>query len=453
MRIIVLLSLLSFICVIDAAIYEAPDPTPTAEEVMILELINRMRADPVAERDILAPEGSHPQGVPGNVDIKMFRKEMGELTAKPPIVFNLLLLKAARRHSYYMIHNGLGHDEQEGKEGYSGKSPGDRTRAAGYPGGGAENAFRDARDPAYSHLGFVVDWGKGGPGGMQPGRGHRKNIMGNHREMGPSALPHSGRLSVTHNFGNRRSIPRFAGGVVYIDRNHNNFYDVGEGVGDVTIAASGVDKPVKSWKSGAYTLELSHQKDIVVSAQWNGMSFEQKYPAGSENIKFDWQIPPQAELDRADALIAAVKAIPADTKSKSDQKKLFKATLDLYITSQSLSLDEPRKVTIASLSSSVGEELEAAKKEVRDLFSSDPKDFKKALKKIVKPYKKTAAEAWFKEAEQYKNAKYYVDNFEKIKAEMKPEVLKNLETAQSQVSTREFSAAFAELIKAARSKS
>jgi hypothetical protein len=46
-----------------------------------------------------------------------------------------------------------------------------------------------------------------------------------------------------------------------------------------------------------------------------------------------------------------------------------------------------------------------------------------------------------------------VENFEKLKPEMKPEVIKNLETAQSQTSTREFSKAFSELIKQARAKS
>ena len=448
--------LIGLVCVspLSAAIYEAEDPTPTAEEVLILEYINRMRADPVAERDILVPEGQRPAGIPGNVDLEMFRKEMGELKPKPPLVFNLDLLKAARWHSYYMIHNGLGHEEEAGKEGFTGVRPSDRTKKAGYPGGAAENAFRDPRDPAYSHLGFVVDWGKGGPGGMQPGRGHRANIMSNYREMGPGAVPHSGKISVTHNFGNRKSVTRFAGGVMYIDRNHNDFYDIGEGVGDVTIIASGGKETIKSWNSGAYTMELPHAKEVKLVASWSGMQFEQVFPAGTDSIKFDWKIPPKAELERADQLIASVEAIPTDSKSRSDQKKRFRAGLDLYIDSQNLHLDPPRQKKIETLTKDIAAELENAKQIVRDaLAGDDTKAFKKALKDASKPYKKTAAEAWFEEAELYNNAKYFVDNFEKIQEDKRAGIIENLETAQEKATTKEYTKAFGELIKAARAKS
>lgn len=437
----------------EAAIYEAPDPEPTPEEVVILELINRMRADPHAERDILVPAGTRPEGIPGDVDVNMFRKEMGELKPKPPLVFNLQLLKAARWHSYYMIHNGLGHHEEKGKEGFTGVNPSDRTKKAGYPGGAAENAFRDARNPAYSHLGFVVDWGKGGPGGMQPGRGHRGNIMGNHREMGPGAVPHSGRLSVTHNFGNRRGVVRFAGGVTYIDRNHNDFYDVGEGVGAVEIQASGVDAGIQTWKSGAYALELDHANAVILRAAWNGMSFEQEFAAGSDSIKFDWKIPPEAELKRADELIAAVEEIPADSDSRSDQKKRFRAEVDLYLASKSLSLDRPRQEKIAALTASSGAELEQHKQALRDLFDAEERGFKKALKDAAKLYRKTAAEQWFEEAALYREAHFLVSNFDRIKEGQQPVVIKKLELAQEQARTREFTKAFGELIRQARGKS
>ncbi len=445
------LSLFS-VATVDAAVYSAPDPTPSAQEVLILELINRMRADPVAERDILAPAGQHPAGVPGTVDIKMFRDELSKLTPQPPLVFNLLLLESARNHSYYMIHNGLGHDEIAGKEGFTGKSPSDRTKAVGYPGGGAENAFAQARNPAYSHLGFVVDWGPGGPGGMQPGRGHRKNIMGPYREIGPAAVPNGSSISVTHNLADRRSVPRFVGGVAYIDRNHNDFYDVGEGVGDVLIESSSDKGQTKTWASGAYVLELGHQQSIVMSATWNGMRFQKEFPAGAETIKFDWVIPPAAELERADALIAAVEAIPADSKSSASQKKRRHALIELYVSSRHLSLDEPRQEKIAALSAAVAAELEAAKQVVRTGFSEEAKVFKKMLRDAMKPYKKTNAEAWFKDAELYVNAKFYVDNFERIQADKKVGVLKNLETAQSQVSSKEFTKLFGELIKQASAK-
>ena len=57
------------------------------------------------------------------VDWKMFREEMKRLKPMPPLVFNLELLDSARKHSYYMVHNGLGHTEEAGKKGFTGATP------------------------------------------------------------------------------------------------------------------------------------------------------------------------------------------------------------------------------------------------------------------------------------------------------------------------------------------
>ena len=150
-----------------ASVYEAPHREPTAEETLILELMNRFRADPSAEADLIAPPDRKDLGV----DWKMFRDEMKALKPKPPLVFNLELLDAARKHSYYMSLHGLGHDEVPGRPGFTGASPADRMKAAGYGGfGAAENAFKDSGGAWHSHWGFVVDHGEG-PGGMQPARG------------------------------------------------------------------------------------------------------------------------------------------------------------------------------------------------------------------------------------------------------------------------------------------
>ena len=189
-------------------------------------------------------------------------------------------------------------------------------------------------------------------------------------------------------------------------------------------------------------------------ATWSGMQFEQVFPAGKDSIKFDWKIPPKAELERADQLITSVEAIPADSESRSDQKKRFRAALSLYIDSQNLHLDPPRQEKIQTLTADVAAALETAKQQVRDaLQAADAKVFKKVHKEALKPYKKTAAEAWFEEAELYNNAKYFVDNFEKIKEDKRAGIIENLESAQEKATTKEYTKAFGELIKAARDKS
>ena len=117
-------------------VYQAPSPEPTPEETLILELMNRFRADPKAEAEYIVKTFGKGDTVFG-AEAKMFLDECAALKAMPPLVFNLQLLDAARKHSFYMVHNGLGHVEEAGKRGFTGASPSDRTKAAGYPGGAA----------------------------------------------------------------------------------------------------------------------------------------------------------------------------------------------------------------------------------------------------------------------------------------------------------------------------
>src|ERR1041384_1985918 len=85
---------------------------------------------------------------------------------------------------------------------------------------------------------------------------------------------------------------RCAGGVCYMDLNGNRFYDVGEGLGSMTISSSD-GATVSTWKSGAFTLELKGQKEITLTAVYEGEKFSKTFSAGSENIKFDWIVAPQ----------------------------------------------------------------------------------------------------------------------------------------------------------------
>lgn len=368
-----------------AKVYQAPDREPTPEETLILEYMNRFRADPSAEADVLAPPGRQMRGV----DLKMFRDEMRMLKPMPPLVFNLELLDSARKHAYYMIHNGLGHDEQPGKIGFTGASPGDRVRAAGYRGGGgAENAYRDSGGPLSSHDGFVIDAGPGGPGGMQPGRGHRRNMIGPHREVGPGALPHGkDRLSVIHNFGSRSA--RMAGGVMYIDLNGNGFYDVGEGAGSVAISSSDGASGA-SWKSGAYALDLKGQGAVVLTAALDGEKHTKAFAAGPDNVKFDWAVPVEVPLRKADRLLAAVE--------KAGEKNA-QARVNLYVNTRGLYLDAERRKKVAELTAEVGLALEARRKAVADAIESDAAGLQKTIDENRKDYRGTDADRWFEDAE------------------------------------------------------
>jgi uncharacterized protein YkwD len=379
---------------------EFADREPTHEETLILELINRFRADPKAEalRILPAGEGDKPYSGKG-VDWKMFKDEMDALHPAPPVFFNLDLLEASRRHARYMILNELTHVEDPAKAGFYGVGFGERCTKAGYKGfAGGENAFRDPSSPLGSHKGFVVDNGEG-PGGMQPGRGHRSNMINpGFREVGCSAVPHGGHISVVHDLGSRK--PRLVGGVVYFDRNHDYAYDMGEGVGGVKIACSDGGSTT-TWKSGAYVLDLKGEGQVTVTAEYLGQSHTETIPAGKNNFKFDWIIPEKAALERADQLIATVEAIK-DRKASS----YTNAVLSLYIGSRDLALDETRMKKIADLAGEWGVKLETRQSAVLEALRAPQIDtFGKILEDNRKPFKGTVADSWFTQAELVASAK------------------------------------------------
>jgi hypothetical protein len=415
-----------------AAEYQSASPEPTPEETLMVELLNRFRADPKAEAERIAPPGK--EGGRGGVDWEMFRKETSALPSVPPVVINLDLLDATRRHSHYQILNGMTHEQDAGKPGFTGKSFGERDKKSGYKGSPrSENCFRDASDPWGAHSGFIVDAGPGGAGGMQPERGHRRNMSdGSVKEVGLSGLPHDGHLCVTHNFGVRGS--RFAGGVVYVDRDANQFYSIGEGVGGVTITASD-GSAVQTWTNGGYTLELRGSKNVTLKASFMGLSCSKDFEAGKDNVKFDWVIKPEVLGEHADKLIAKVEQAPAENEAARK-----KAIIELCLGTQGLPLDRDRKAKIAQLSGPVGEELRTSQEAVlAALKTFDAREFTRILGEKRKSFGGTAAASWFSEADLIGKVKAQVVALEanaqrqKIAPSVRQPFIKSLEGLGQQI--------------------
>jgi hypothetical protein len=396
--------------------YKPASPEPTPEETQILELLNRFRANPRAELEWIAPKGGTPRQSWGGVDWEMFRKEMSALKAAPPLVFNLQLLDAARKHSHYMILNGMTHVEEAGKPGFEGASFSDRCKKAGYLGAaGAENCFRDSSGPEGSHVGFIVDSGEG-PGGMQPRRGHRANMMGGFREIGCSGVPHDGRLCVTHDFGNRGAA-RMAGGVAYCDKNGNSFYDLGEGLGNVRISADDGTGTV-TWRSGAYELDLKTSNKVVLKAEFSGLSFTKTFEAGKDNLKFDWVLTQEQLDEKADQILAQVEKVNKETQASA----YTNALLSLYLGTKGLAVSAERRAKIDELTKDVRTDVEAHQKAVLDALEQyDPMKFPRILGEHRKSYGTGPLANWFKEAELTATQKGQVIIFEKQSEGMKPQ--------------------------------
>ncbi len=384
--------LLPALCVAAEGVYLAPSPEPTPEETLILELINRCRADPKGDGERIAPAGAEPR-LPSatTIDFPMFRAEMAAIAASAPLVFDLRLVEAARKHSHYMILHGLGHDEDPAKPGYSGRDGSARATAAGWGrGGAAENCFRDAGDALGSHIGFIVDWGPGGPGGMQPGRGHRANLTNKaYACIGVGALPHGGKLSVTHNLG--ADGKRYAGGVAYVDRDGDAFYGLGEGRGGVEVRVG--PTRATSWTSGAYAIEIPTAAGVLTLSA-AGVTITRAIPAGPANVKIDWIIPQAQDLAAADKLLAAVEAAkdPAAPAAR-------KARVALLVGAERLALDDARSARLRDLTGDLATALASDRTTVRTALGGDAKALKAALDASAKPWKGTAAAGWFAEAE------------------------------------------------------
>ncbi|MDP3851353.1 MAG: CAP domain-containing protein [Luteolibacter sp.] len=267
------------------------------EEQFYLELINRARANPSAEGARLAAT-SDPEILTAyqffKVNLNTMRSEFNSLPATPPLAPNALLTGTARSHSLWMFNNATqAHDETSPSN-----TPYTRMTGAGYNFSFAgENIYAYANSVEFGHAGFEVDWGSGGTGGMQAGRGHRMNIhSANFREIGLGVVIGSnggvGPQLITQDFGTRHSSPTLGTGVAYYDLNSNNFYDVGEGISGLRVDVSGAAHYCNTAAGGGWTVPIpsgSTSRSVVFS----GLNMNQSVSlnvSGTANAKADLKL-------------------------------------------------------------------------------------------------------------------------------------------------------------------
>lgn len=251
---------------------------PTDEEQLYLELLNRMRANPTAEGQRLAaitdPNILAAYGQFG-VDLNLLQAEFATNAPVQPLAMNAQLTAAARWHSGDMFTNQYqGHYQTNGT---TVLDPGQRIAANGYTANTwGEDVFAYAQSVPYGHAGFAVDWGNG-TGGMQTPPGHRDNMLtAAFREVGMGITDgvngSVGPQIITQDFGTQPNSPTFITGVVYYDFNQNGFYDLGEGVGGVTVDTPGSTYYALTASSGGYALPVSSNGAYQVTFTGPGLS-------------------------------------------------------------------------------------------------------------------------------------------------------------------------------------
>lgn len=232
---------------------------PSGDEQYLLELINRARANPAAEGQMLAgitdPEVlryySHYA-----VDANQLKSDFASYPARPPLAFNSRLMASSRVQSLDQAANGF-----QGHNGTDGSTFDGRMTAMGYQWHAAgENVYAYAESAFFGHVGLSADWGV-------PQLGHRQNIMNYDtstlpvfKEVGISSVASSragfGPLVITQDFGTPSTDAAFLVGVAYNDTDNNGFYTAGEGLAGTVVTSPQSNYYTITSASGGYTLPL-----------------------------------------------------------------------------------------------------------------------------------------------------------------------------------------------------
>ena len=234
-------------------------------------------------------------------------------TGAQPLAFNGDLNESSETHSSWMIstdtfsHTGAG-----------GSSPGDRMTAAGYNFSGSwtwgENiAWMSTRAPS-----GLADEVQQLHTMLMNSSGHRANILNDSfQEIGVGfevgEFQNFEGAFATQNFA-RTASNAFLTGVAFDDQDSDRFYDINEGLGNITITAknnaTGVVNTTSTNQAGGYTLELTAGNYTVSFGGTGGTGIpttSQVVNIGSRNLKLDLIDPaasnndsaPQPELDPA----------------------------------------------------------------------------------------------------------------------------------------------------------
>ena len=258
--------------------------SPTAAEQLVLEYVNRARSNPIAEGQRLG------------IDIHEGLSNPNFVGPRPPLTMNRGLLSIAEAHTRDMYNlNYFSHTDPNGT------TPFDRMTHAGYNyllagenmAAGVDQSAADLEDF------MMIDSGT-------PGRPHRVNLLDLQNPypcgsppcvyteigigyFGTGATNGEGLNSlITEDFGATSTGP-FLLGVVYNDINGNNFYDIGEGIGGVTITTSNGGYYAVSSSSGGYAIPIAMSGTITVTATGPGFGpISRTVTLTGTNLKVDF---------------------------------------------------------------------------------------------------------------------------------------------------------------------
>ena len=282
-------SLLSVRAVTVTALVRYDSGNPTPDEQLVLEYINRARANPVAEGQRLG------------IDIHEGLQVPSLVGPRPPLAMNSLLLSIAEAHSEDMYNgNYFSHTDPNGTTAF------ERFTNVGYDyvRAGENMAASTGSTAAELEDFMMVDSGTAG-------RPHRVNLLDLinaypcstppcvYYEVGigyyaGATMNSIGSDFITEDFGAALNTGPFLLGVVYNDVNNNNFYEIGEGIGGVTITPSSGGYYAISSASGGYAIPIGTSGTITVTASGPGFGpITKTVTLTGANVKLDFTVSAQ----------------------------------------------------------------------------------------------------------------------------------------------------------------
>lgn len=262
---------------------------PTVYEQLMLELVNRARADPPAEAARFGI-GLNDGLTPGTITTN----------AKPPLAFHPMLISASRAHSDWMLTNNI-----FDHIGAGGSEPDDRMIAAGYTFTGT---WTWGENIAWGGTTGVLDMNQqtiARHESLFRSSGHRRNIcVAVFRDVGigvrSGTFDGYNAAMVTQKFALSGSQPHvLVTGVVYRDTDGNGFYSVGEGLAGVTVVPEGGTWKAITSASGGYAVPYtgtSGNLNVVFSGGPLARTEQRQIVRSGINVKLDMVPSPYVEI-------------------------------------------------------------------------------------------------------------------------------------------------------------
>jgi uncharacterized protein YkwD len=289
---------------------------PTDQEQYMLQLLNEARTDPAAAAQQITSDLTPEEMATINyygVNLQATEQKIASATPQPPLAWNSALASSAQSQSQYMANTQV-----QSHTGANGSTPQQRMEQAGYGtlASSGENAYAYSTSVEEAMQAFLIDWGV-------PSDGHRDNIQqpgvsadDAYRDVGIGIVQTNsstfGPLVITQDFASQPNEQAQLVGVAYDDTAGTQFYEPGEGQGNVQIDAvnlqSGQLYSTQTWDSGGYELSLPAGQYAVIASVNGEVVQNVNVTVGNVNVEQDFILSNPWQGGSPESAIAAAQA-------------------------------------------------------------------------------------------------------------------------------------------------